>query len=1008
MPGAARLGAAGAAAWTRDKSGARGYHPAPPSPTLSVPPGRRLPVGDTFMTLVASLVLFALPQVFPGGDIHLPPKKPGAEAAVAPVRPLTEIERFKRDLAEMQGPEAKVEARLQDMAGAYAPAALETLMIETSRSARANEMQSLMVVVRRFAPASAKTMERVGEELLFQLLSRPLAEATRPVIETMAQLKGAAAKAALQQCIQSRIPGARRHAAEVIVPMLGTDDVPFAVQLTREQSLDLQMRGIDLLRALPDARSVQRLIELLSKEPTLAGAACSALIGLGQPAVANLQQVLASPFIDRGFAYAGFALAQIGAATGTSLLADASGAALAARLGDPDVLTRSLLAVPLSDLMFRDAKGLPSIDAAVVEALLDVVQPLKFVPNLELLRRPCEDRLQRATGRTLTAEAMPWRTWWADQKSGFAAVRARVAVDERNVGTATVTWRHEQRCVRVLAEGLADSVPQNGVVEIVVTKQRMQELVAALEAGGLYEAASMRVDSALPRMRSLQVQVPECRALVAMPLAEHAGFDALVALVQRTVDEEAWQLYRNAQAEPDRGAFWRAERRWREANPGELERGRRFLRRAIANWTVVSPALRARAIEHVMGHAQRKQLLSEADGENALAVLATLPELTEIDRRLLELAASAPGDRCWRAAVDLAVRAKNGGRAAVRSVFAVLGPEAVLQALQDVNPVVRRAGIEEVMVVRDLRAAPRLIELLADADLDVRTTAAAACGQLQLTAASKALVAIIVADDTVPGLRRECLRSLGRVGGEHAFEVLQKALLAKDLDDKEAAMRGLGDLRDPRAAHVLVDMVVLGHGKDLGTLARLYLARQSGKFAIPALQAQLELVREPAIRNDLVLMLGGYHDPAGLANLLDLLRDPKLAPAASQLIEGATGLSFADAQDRADLAESWYRKHRQEPQWRWLLEALRAADVPTSLRAEHFGSGEPSAVVPELVRLLVEARESRFWPLAAAVLRSTTGEDFGSVSQQSALDAREAIAARYRLLAESPRAAQGR
>lgn len=960
------------------------------------------------MTLVASLVLLALPQVFPGGDIKLPPRKPGAAEPVAMVRPVSEIERFKRDLAEMQGPENKVEARLQEMAGAYAPAALETLMVDTSRSARANDMQSLMVVVRRFAPASAKTMERVGEELLFQLLSRPLAEATRPVLETMVMLKGSAAKAALQQCIQSRIPGARRHAAELIVPMLGGDDVPFAVQLTREQSLDLQMRGIDLLRALPDARSVRRLIELLSKDPTLAGAACSALVGLGQPAVADLQQVLGGPFVDRGFAYAGFALAQIGAAGGARLLPDACSAPLAARLGDPDVLTRSLLAVPLADLMFDDAKGLPPIDAAVVEALLDVVQPLKFVPNIELLRRPCEERLQRATGRTLTAEAMPWRTWWADQKTGFAAVRARAPVDERNVAVATVTWRQEQRCVRVIAEGLADSSPLDGAVEVVVTGQRMRELVAALEAGGLYEASLMRVDSALPRVRSLQVQVPECRALVAMPLAEHAGFDALVALVQRTVDEEAWQLYRSAQAEPDRGAFWRAERRWREANPGELERGRRFLRRAIANWASVSPSLRARAVEFVAAHPQRKQLLGEVDGENALAVLATLPELTEIDQRLLELAASAPGDRCWRAAVDLAVRAKGGGRAVVRSVFAVLGPEAVLQSLQDANPVVRRAGVEEVMVVRDQRAAPRLVELLADADFDVRTAAAVACGQLQVTASSKALIAIIVADDTLPALRRECLRSLGRVGGDHAFEVLQKALLAKDLDDKEAAMRGLGDLRDPRAAHVLADMVVLGHGKDLGSLARLNLQRQGGKYAIPALQAQLELVREPAIRSDLVLLLGSYHDPVALANLLDLLRDPKLAPAASQVIEGTTGLSFADAQDRADLAESWYRKHRQEPQWRWLLDALRAADVPTSLRPEHFASGDPAAVVPELVRLLLEAKEPRFWPLAAAVLRSTTGEDFGVVSQQSALGAREAIAARYRVLAESPRAAQGR
>ncbi|MBL8752189.1 MAG: HEAT repeat domain-containing protein, partial [Planctomycetes bacterium] len=260
---------------------------------------------------------------------------------------------------------------------------------------------------------------------------------------------------------------------------------------------------------------------------------------------------------------------------------------------------------------------------------------------------------------------------------------------------------------------------------------------------------------------------------------------------------------------------------------------------------------------------------------------------------------------------------------------------------------------------------------------------------------------LIVADGTDPLLRRISLRALGRVGGDMAFPVLQRALLSKSADDKDAAMRGLGELRDPRAAHVLADLAVLGHGKDLGALARLHLQRQPGMLAIPAVRAQMQIVQDKAIRADLVLLVGGWHDAAGVPDLMDLLREPKHAPIASVLLEGATGLSFAAAQDRIDMAEQWYRANKQKPQWQWLLDALRADKVPTSLLPEQFAAEAGLVAVPELARLLVEAPEGRFWALSAAVLRSVTGEDFGAINAQSPTEAREAVAARYRIAFET-------
>ena len=206
--------------------------------------------------------------------------------------------------------------------------------------------------------------------------------------------------------------------------------------------------------------------------------------------------------------------------------------------------------------------------------------------------------------------------------------------------------------------------------------------------------------------------------------------------------------------------------------------------------------------------------------------------------------------------------------------------------------------------MRDHRAGPRLVELLVDEDAEVRRVAANACGSLQVTSASGALIAAIVAEDTPSLMRRECLRALGRVGGDQAFPVLQRALSATEKEDKEAALRGIGELRDPRAAHLLAELAVVAHGKDLGALARYYLQRQGGILVVPAIRAQLQAVQDPAIRAHLVLVLGAYQDPTIVPDLMDLLSNDTHAAAASALLEGTTGIDLSTASDRIGAIEA--------------------------------------------------------------------------------------------------------
>ncbi|MGC6487957.1 MAG: HEAT repeat domain-containing protein [Planctomycetota bacterium] len=959
------------------------------------------------MTLAATLLLSLAPQVFPGGDIKLPPKKPTA-AEQRDVRPVGELERFRRDLVDVHGPRVKVEAKLEEMGRAYPN--IERLILEVARTARENEMEHLMPVARRFGRTSGTS--RVADELLFQLLARRLGSSTRAVVETMAALKGAEAKAALKQCVRAAVVGVRRHAVEVLAPLCTQADVDFALQLSREQSLDLRLRGVDLLERMGGEAAVGRLVELLAKDPALAAASCRALIGVGPSAAPALQARVAAPVVDRSFAYAAFALAQIGANGDGAALPASLQAPLVKRLRSPEALTRALVAVPLADLVYVGGSGdeveatPPALDRALVDALLLVVEPKQFVPNIDMLRAPSEQRLRRHTGRVATAtDPLSWGEWWDANRASFLGVRAQLDVTDQSAGGAVVTLRQQQRVVRILGEHMAGRAVDPDAIEVLLPVEEMAAFVRGVMADGFGDPATMQVEGGLPLVRSLDVRLAGGRSSVAVTERPHPAFDQMVAAVDAVVAAELWQLYRIVADEPDRAATWRAERAWRAAHPDELERGRRLIDRVVRGWQGWTDSLRARAIGAIAEHPRRKELLTEAQGVAMLTALRDVPQLGPFDLQLLEVAASVPGDRVWRECVELAITADGGGREAVQGVFQVLGPDAVLSALGDARALVRRAAVDEVVSARDLRAAPQLIQMLGDAEFDVQRAAVFAVGHLAVTTASRPLVDLIVAEDTDAQLRREALRALGKVGGPLAFPVLQRAMQAPGRADKEAAMRGLGELRDPRSAQLLAEFVVVGDGKPFGELAKFNLQRLGGVLVAPALHKQIPLVQDERVRADLVLLLGLYQDRDNVPELMDLLRQTRYAGEAAPRLESATGVDLTNAPDRITAIEAWWRAHKDEAQWQWLLEALREAGVPHELTPADFGVNAGLAGVPELCRLMVELETPRLWVLTAAVLRGVAGKDYGGVTMQTPPDIREGIAGRYRSFVETERAA---
>ena len=948
------------------------------------------------MTLAATLLFSLVPQL-PGGDIQLPPGRPKAEVAAAEAK-LQPQEQFRRDLAEIRLGGDRAERRLREMARNHGPAQLETWVAEALRSARSEELESLLVAAERLCPGS----KLVADELLFQLLSRPLGNATRGALTTLITMQGDGAGQALRDCVRSRVTGVRRHAAELLAPRLRPEDLSFADGLTREPTLDLQMRGVELLAAIGSPEAVARLIELLAKDPALAGGAANALVRVGTPAAAPLRRALATPAADRTPLYAAFVLGELAGNGPGAGVPDEAAAVLWPRLRDGELLNRCLAAVSLADLVHRGAAvAVDDGERLVIEALLDVVAPQRFVPNLDLLRRPAEQRLLQLTGRMeASTDARSWRPYWEQRKAGYVGLRADLAIADDAVPRVRLLFQQDGQNVRFSGVDAGAVETAKDTFDFVLAAAELRELLAQLRAAG-FPGASVAPPADLPRTRSLLVEVDGRRAL-RQAVAGDAAFDRLTAVVQQTIAAQGWQQLRAA--DEDLVSFWREESAWLAANPDPVARGKRLAARIVRCWPNWSGGQRTQALQQLLTHPRRQELLDAATAELGLAMLRGQPSLLDLDLRLLEVLAAVPGDAVWRSALQLAASHPGGGRAAVRAVFAVLGEDAVLASLQDADPVVRRVGIDEVVAMRDGRAHARLVELLRDADPEVQRGAAHACGALRIQAASRALVAVVIAESTPPELRRDGMVALGRTGGELAFAVLQGALTAPDQADRAAALQALGDLHEPRAANLLAEFSVLLQGQELGRLAAASLQRQPSRLAVPAMRAQLGAVRDLSVRAGLVQSIAAHQDPEILPELIELMRQPRHGGVAAALFSSTTGVELVDTAGSgsyADQAMLWFQANRQQPQWQWLLDALQKAQVPTSLTAERLQGAADPAVVLELARLLVAAPAPRLWPLCAAVLRSVTGEDFGAVAAHSTEVDREAIAERYRVFAGS-------
>ena len=187
--------------------------------------------------------LLVTPQIPRKPSLVLPKADNAQRETSAVQRPVSEVERFVRLVAKLREAPVEVERTLQTMAQEFPD--VEMLILQRLPAAMPRELQELMVAARRFATV------RIADEIQFQLLARPVGDATRDMMETMAALKGQDRGAALRTCVRGRIAGARRAATEILARNATAEDLDFALELVDDQQLDFRLSGGELLAAGP-------------------------------------------------------------------------------------------------------------------------------------------------------------------------------------------------------------------------------------------------------------------------------------------------------------------------------------------------------------------------------------------------------------------------------------------------------------------------------------------------------------------------------------------------------------------------------------------------------------------------------------------------------------------------------------------------------------------------------------------------------------------------------------
>lgn len=792
-----------------------------------------------------------------------------------------------------------------------------------------------------------------------------------------AKLPGGAGPPLLREVVE-RDPV--RATPELFVALLDHPQAALRTAASRELRLRMQESALPLLEpVLVSSRSDTRALALelaSSVSGTRATAAVLTRLDDPNPRIASaaiaalrvrddagldaelLRRAFGQRWILRPNAYALLAILEREDAELRPILLDEHVMPLLEVLDSNDPFLSGSSAAALAGLGFRsNREGVSAwLDSTVVDRLVFAVSGKVFHDDMSSLVGPAVRRLRLLSGETFGPDGPAWVDWWLRMRAGFHAHRAALPIQPGEEGAIRIALGSTDPVLDVELLGPDVDISERKILHparesIRLTKDQAAELASALVREGVLAADRMpgaymsegRAD------RTLDIDVHgRTKGFVVGPRARAPWFERLVSLVESMREQNRWQvLVEMPVAGADRSA-WDAESAWWSQPRSDAERSSRLTELAVAVLRSPNHYLGERALVE-LERAGAADALPLSAYQDLLAALRMEHAPTQRARRLLTLAIRAgravPQDVPTAEEAVLVRSARLDATTAQRLVDTVeeslgLGTgDLVAQVLEssertyvrrlavDVDPVRRRAATAVLGQQPDDEDARVLLGLLNDPDARVHTTAAEALGAAKIEIARDDLLSRARLGEGL--MRQAALRAAGALGGPHVLDALVLGVADPDPAVQRAAVEGLGLLRDPAAAQVLVNLMPQAGDAPLGITVRTALVR-IGDPAVPALRRAAEAT-EGGSKREAALVLAQLLSPDAAPALLAIVTtNPTDKHVANEL---ATLTCFDPRETSLDPVADW---------WAW-WEGVRHDDALIWFRAgvERLGIPQP-------------------------------------------------------------------
>ena len=732
---------------------------------------------------------------------------------------------------------------------------------------------------------------------------------------------------------------------------------------------DTRLRAVQLVSGVRDPAVLPLLLQRLKDRSSLvASRAVSSLAALDDERVADelLRRAFGMRWILREGAYALLAIVEREDRSMTPILNDSHVDPLLGGLDTNDAFVSGACAVALAGIGFRSELPATWLDRRVPHRLVRVVGGEEFHNDYSALQPVALRRLALLTGEHFGSDGPTWMRWWAGVAEGFTARRAVLRATPEDAPRLSVHVRSTLGLptgFRLIGEQAPESAAALEMETLRMTASQARELFDVLAEEGVF--GIQRLPG--PRgdvgggARELEVAIGSARK--GFSFARDRGepwFERVLATAEAVRDTNRWQRFLPAADPADRRTQWLLEASWWEGEPDPGARDERLKRLVLDQLATRRPSERDDGAAELARLFEGGCLAQAADFGPLMDLLRSEffigPRARTFIRGALDAARSAGSQRTAPASdagVGEALPAPELVRELVDVLLEGFGPEAARElsevlaaagrgvtheAAEDPRPFVR--AVAAATLARDASEADYAVleRLLSDSEPAVEVATVLALGDHRVEAArTELLVRARVAE---PEVRAAALQSIGRLGGEGAFDALLVGLAEREDEAVAvAAAEGLAELADPSSAPLFVSILAKGEAHPAHDAARRGLLRL-GPVAFDALLRVVHASGHRA-RREAALILARQGVPEVASSLMAMLTE---TPDDLRVAEELAVLTCVDFRDQPDPAVAWWTWWEQvvhdDPN-AWLVAALERAGVPA------IGLGELPAQPPE-------------------------------------------------------------